>query len=128
MLIFLAYALVLAHGIVPHQHLHLAVSHAQQHSHHSHHSHGEERDKPAEEESPFSHYFHSAAQGEPHICARTHGSIGKLLADAESEAFAEPDLPSYVLIGDSQERALHKVDFSPPPHFNNLPQRGPPVT
>lgn len=128
LLTFIAYALVLVHGIMPHQHLHQAESYAQQHSHQGSHSHHEAHDEPVEKESPFSHYFHSATQGEPHVSNRVHGTVKQLELDVKSEAFAETSLPCYVLKENPYGRALHKAGFSPPPYYSNFPQRGPPIS
>ncbi|MFD1184826.1 hypothetical protein [Pontibacter rugosus] len=109
---------------MPHEHLHQADIKARHHAHDSHrHSHG--HDGPEEKESPFSHYFHSAVQGEPHVSTRQNNLILAPLSDARSDGFLFT--PKAPVAGIVRRSALHIIGFSPPPHQTHLPQRGPPA-
>ncbi|MET3542066.1 hypothetical protein ABID22_002792 [Pontibacter aydingkolensis] len=124
LLTLFAYTLVLVHGVMPHEHLHQTDTKAQHHAAHQDHPHSHGHDEPKQKESPFSHYFHSAVQGEPHVSTRHSSLLSAPLADARSEQFFfEPGTPvAYRVLGST----FHIIGFSPPPHQTHLPQRGPP--
>ncbi|TXK50048.1 hypothetical protein FVR03_05445 [Pontibacter qinzhouensis] len=124
LLTLFAYTLVLVHGVMPHEHLHQTDTKAQHHAHQDH-PHSHDHDAPEEKESPFSHYFHSAVQGEPHVSTRQNNLTSAPLSDARSEEFLF--IPKELVAGIVRKSALHIIGFSPPPHQTHLPQRGPPA-
>jgi hypothetical protein len=126
LLLFLAYALVLVHSFMPHEHLHQEITATMQHSHDRHpHSHEEERSAATDTENPFSHYFHSLAQGEPHFSGREDSSLSEASKEAiVIEQFVDLD---HVNLYTVLTCAVHKADFHSPPHSHTSSQRGPPV-
>ncbi|WP_345156449.1 hypothetical protein [Pontibacter saemangeumensis] len=123
LLTLFAYTLVLVHGIMPHQHLHQTDNKAQHHTYKDH-RHSHDHDAPEEKESPLSHYFHSAVQGEPHVSTRHSSFLPAPLTAARSERFLfELETPVAAM---ERGTTLYIIGFSPPPHQTHLPQRGPP--
>jgi hypothetical protein len=125
-LLFLCYALVLVHSIMPHEHLHQETTAAKQHSHDSHpHSHEEEGNAAADKENPFSHYFHSLAQGEPHF----PGKEGFSLLEALKAAKVEEQLFDFNHIAYCTVRSskVYEADFHSPPGTHHFHRRGPPT-
>jgi hypothetical protein len=131
LLTFFAYTLVLVHGIMPHQHHHQTGTQAAHHAHDSHahshdtHHHSHDYGEPEQKEHPFSHYFHSTVQGEPHLSSSNSNLVSAPLADARNTAcVAVPEAPVFTSV---QGSTLYVIGFWPPPHQSHLPQRGPPA-
>lgn len=127
LLLFLTYALVLVHSIMPHEHLHQETTAANQHSHDSHpHSHEEERNAATEQENPFSHYFHSLAQGEPHFSGKEYSSLSEAFKDAkiEEQVFDFNHITHYTV----RSSRVYEADFHSPPDSHHFSRRGPPIT
>lgn len=130
--LFLTYALVLVHGVMPHEHLHEKTVAAKQHSHDSHnsqahsHAHEDERNAASDSESPLSHYFHSLAQGEPHFS----GKENVLISEASSEAAVAVQIFhfSYRTYHTVRSSAVYEADFHSPPDAHHFSRRGPPLT
>jgi hypothetical protein len=123
LLTFFAYTLVLVHGIMPHQHHHQTDTQAAHHAHDSH-AHSHDHGEPEKKEHPFSHYFHSTVQGEPHLSSSNNNLVSAPLADARNIVGATvPEAPVFTSV---QGSTLYVIGFWPPPHQSHLPQRGPP--
>lgn len=124
LLLFLTYALVLVHSVMPHEHLHQEAVATKQHSHDSH-SHAYHEDTAQDIESPFSHYFHSLAQGEPHF----PGKEDVLIVKASKEATVEEPIFdfSYITYYSAHSSAVCEADFHSPPDTHHFSRRGPPI-
>lgn len=128
LLLFLTYALVLVHSVMPHEHLHEKIVAAKQHSHDSHahsHAHEDERNAATDSESPLSHYFHSLAQGEPHFS----GKENVLISETSSEAAVAVLIfhLSYHTYHTVRSSAVYEADFHSPPDAHHFSRRGPPL-
>jgi hypothetical protein len=124
--LFLTYALVLVHSVMPHEHLHQEVVAAKQHSHDNHsHAHEHQEDTADDIENPFSHYFHSLAQGEPHF----PGKEDVLLVKASKEAAVEVQIFNFNPIAYNTVRSstVYEADFHSPPDAHHFSRRGPPI-
>jgi hypothetical protein len=124
--LFLTYALVLVHSVMPHEHLHQEVSAAKQHSHDKHsHNHAHHEDTAKDIESPFSHYFHSLAQGEPHF----PGKANVLIVKASKEATVEEQIFNFnpIVYNTVRSSAVYETDFHSPPDTHHFSRRGPPL-
>ena len=125
LLLFMAYALVLVHSVMPHEHLHQELG-AKQHSHDTHpHSHEKDKNAATDTESPFSHYFHSLPQGEPHFSGKEDSPLSE--ASKEARAAVQAFDLDYEAFCTVLPCSVHKADFHSPPHSHSISQRGPPV-
>jgi hypothetical protein len=126
LLLLLSYALVLVHSVTPHEHLHKEVKSAEHHSHDNHsHAHEGSDDAGTDTENPFSHYFHSLAQGEPHFPGKEKVLISKASIEArvEEQVFNFNCSTYYTLLTNTST----EVVFHSPPDTHHFSRRGPPL-
>jgi hypothetical protein len=125
--LFLTYALVLVHSVMPHEHLHQEVTATKQHSHDNHsHAHEDKEDASTDSENPFSHYFHSLAQGEPHF----PGKANVLIVKASKEATVEEQIfnSNNITCNTVRSSTVYETDFHSPPDTHYFSRRGPPIS